>query len=126
MGATPTGIDPFVSLNAVTGTVTGTPVEVAGFDDGFAPLCFITLTGTATVLLEAADRNLAGSYLNVSNPAAGYTANTIVVLDPRVPFYRPRVSAYTSGTITVSFGPGRARGLLANVRGAVVVSSGVE
>jgi hypothetical protein len=101
----PFGYRPFYSLEAQATTAIGAVGDLgASIEDVFAQ---IVITATATVKLEASQNN--ADWTNVSSPAAGYTASTILQLDHRVAFYRANLTAISAGTVSVIFGYGMGR-----------------
>lgn len=101
----PEGYRPFYSLEEVTGATIGAPGDLGASNDDVAMQ--IEITGTATVLIQGSQNN--EDWQNVSDPASGYTASTIVMLDRRVAFYRAYATSVTSGTVTAVMGYGRGR-----------------
>jgi hypothetical protein len=99
----PAGYRPFYSLQDATSTTTGRTADVGVSCDDTT--MHIVITGTATVKIEGSEDGL--SFTNVSNPSGGYTADTMVVLNHKVPYYRAHVTAYTSGLVTAMVGFGR-------------------
>jgi len=108
----------FYSLNGATTTTTGNTVDITGFDPNVPPAMQIIISGTATVVIEES--------LNQANwnTMQTTTASGAWVLPVQGLYYRARVTAFTSGTITAIVGPGVAMGMLAAAAGPLTKSSG--
>jgi hypothetical protein len=114
----PAGYRPYVSPAGIAATGTGTSVSVGGSTDHV--FVIILITGTATAVIE-------GSLDDVSFTAVSpsLTSSTIYQLDHRVPYYRVRVTAYTSGVVTAQFGPSEGRhGFTGNIAPELATAGG--
>lgn len=94
----------FTSINAVAATASGTP-----FSPG-TDRCSMQVTGvtTATVLMEASNNGTdyvaVGQLTSGASGVAGLAnTNGMLTLDAPYKYVRARISAWTSGTITVVF-----------------------
>lgn len=112
------GYRAFTSPAGATSTVTGLTVDMgASTEDVYV---HVDITGTATVVLEASmdDEN----WIAVTDPL---TTSTVWVLSGRIPFYRGRVTAYTSGTVSCRWGPAQGHhDEMSNVASPIQTSGG--
>lgn len=113
------GYRPYISPEGATTAVTGTYVDVAGSQDDI--MVSVEISGTATVIIEGS--------MDGTNfiPLQTITATTIWQLAPGIPFYRCRISAITSGTVSCKYGAGEGRNReMGNVSPEIQFSGGPQ
>ncbi len=112
----------YTAMAAQAATGAGSVVDVSGLISvpGMpGPVMQIIITNTATVTIQQSlDRT------NWTTMATTSTSDSFVLPCPGV-YYRPNVTAWTSGTVTVLVGPGQnTSGLIASSTGPTVYSTG--
>jgi hypothetical protein len=92
--------------NAATGLGNGTPIDVSGYS---TLILYLTFSGTATVTFEVSTDNVNWGGISTSSPTASGNHNltTNATGYQRInvagfSFFRARISAYTSGSVTVT------------------------
>lgn len=98
----PQGYRVYKSPDGATSAGTFSVVDMqASLDKIFAQ---VTITGTATLYIQASLDET--NFINVT-PAI--STNTVWELDTAMPYYRVCVTALSSGSVTVGFGPGEGK-----------------
>lgn len=116
------GFTVYTAMAAQAATGAGSVVDISGLISvpGMpGPVCQVIITGTATVQLQQS--------LDQTNwvTEATTTVSDSFVLPCAGVYYRPNVSAFTSGTVTVLVGPGQnTAGLIASPGAPTVYSTG--
>lgn len=112
----------YYSLNSATSTGAGSVIDVTGLDQTKPPTIFFLISGSATIQMQVSPDKV-----NWVNFGAAITASGEYSLPPAGVYYRPNVTVYGSGTISVIVGPGQTTdGEWAGVSAPSVSTTGVQ